>query len=144
MTCVTTAQIIKQLMIMCSARSKIRKDGQMKGLRLLALFSVSFLFVSELGAQLTSVTNGDPTKGKILYATNCLICHGERGKGDGLIGASLRPPPADLTAPQSRAKSDQDLGVVIQDGRGAMPAWKNRLKEQDIQNLLAYIRSLGE
>jgi mono/diheme cytochrome c family protein len=116
----------------------------MKGLRLLILFSVSFLFVAGLEAQLTSVASGDPTKGKILYATNCLICHGERGKGDGVIGASLRPPPADLTAPQTKAKSDKDLRVVILDGRGAMPAWKNRLKEQDVQNVLAYIRSLGE
>lgn len=53
-------------------------------------------------------------------------------------------PPADLTAPQTKAKSDKDLRAVILDGRGAMPAWKNRLKEQDIQNVLAYIRSLGE
>lgn len=116
----------------------------MKGLRLLVLFSVSCLSVTGLEAQLTSVASGDPTKGKILYVTDCLICHGERGQGDGLIGASLRPPPADLTAPQTKAKSDKDLRAVILDGRGAMPAWKNRLKEQDIQNVLAYIRSLGE
>ena len=131
-------------MIKFPARSEIRRDGQMKGLSLLVLFSISCLFVAGLDAQLTSVASGDPAKGKILYATDCVICHGERGKGDGIIGASLRPPPADLTGPQTKAKSDKDLAAVILDGRGAMPAWKNRLKEQDVQNVLAYIRSLGE
>jgi mono/diheme cytochrome c family protein len=116
----------------------------MKGLRSLVLFSASCFFVAALEAQLTSAASGDPAKGKILYETNCLACHGERGKGDGPIGAALRPPPADLTGPKARAKSDKDLLTVIRDGRAAMPAWKNRLKEQEIQNVFAYIRSLGE
>lgn len=116
----------------------------MKGLRLLVLFSASCLVMGGLEAQVISSANGDPTKGKIIYETNCLICHGERGKGDGLIGATLRPPPTDLTGPEARAKSDNDLRTVIHEGRGVMPAWKTRLKEQDIQNVLAYIRSLGE
>lgn len=116
----------------------------MNGLRLLVLFSAFCFFMAELEVSLTSAASGDPTKGKIIYATNCLICHGERGKGDGLIGASLSPPPTDLTGSQARAKSDTDLQTVIQEGRAAMPAWKKRLSDQDIQNLLAYIRSLGE
>jgi mono/diheme cytochrome c family protein len=116
----------------------------MKGLRLLILFSASCFFVGGVEAELTSSASGDLTKGKIIYETNCLICHGERGKGDGLIGATLRPPPTDLTGPEVRAKSDKDLWTVIHEGRDVMPAWKTRLKEQDIQNVLAYIRSLGE
>lgn len=116
----------------------------MKNLRLLVLLPASCVFVTGLEAQLTSAAGGEPAKGKLTYETNCLICHGARGKRDGLIGATLRPPPTDLTGPQARATSDKDLLTVIQDGRAAMPAWKTRLKEQDIQNVLAYIRSLGE
>ncbi|MBI3806920.1 MAG: cytochrome c [Nitrospirae bacterium] len=116
----------------------------MKGLRLLVLFSASCFCMAELEAALTSAASGDPTKGKVLYANNCLICHGEHGKGDGLIGESLHPPPTNLTGSQARAKSDKDLLTVIREGRATMPAWKNRLNDQDIQNLLAYIRSLSE
>ena len=116
----------------------------MKGLRLLVLFSAFCFPMGGVKAQVTSSAIGDPTKGKIIYETNCVICHGERGKGDGLLGATLRPPPTDLTGPEARAKSDKDLRTVIHEGRGVMPAWKFRLKEQDIQNVLAYIRSLGE
>lgn len=116
----------------------------MSGLRLLVLLSASCFFMAELEGSLTSAASGDSTKGKIIYETNCLVCHGERGKGDGIIGASLNPPPADLTGSQAMAKSDKDLLMVIREGRAVMPAWKTRLKEQDIQNVLAYIRSLGE
>lgn len=115
----------------------------MNGLRLLVLFSAFCFPMGGVKAQVTSSAIGDPTKGKIIYETNCLICHGERGKGDGLLGATLRPPPTDLTGPVTRAKSDTDMRTVILDGRGAMPAWKARLKEQDIHNVLAYIRNLG-
>jgi mono/diheme cytochrome c family protein len=116
----------------------------MKGLRLLVLFSASCFLMAELEASLTSAASGDPTKGKALYANNCLICHGERGKGDGLIGASLSPPPTDLSSSQVQAKPDKDLLTVIREGRAVMPAWKNRLNDQDIQNILVYIRSLSQ
>jgi mono/diheme cytochrome c family protein len=114
------------------------------GLRLLVLFSASCFIVAGVDAQLTSPGSGDPTKGKKIYENNCLICHGEHGKGDGLLGASLKPRPTDLTSPETRGKSDRDLWTVIHEGRGVMPAWKTRLNEQDMQNVLAYIRNLGE
>ena len=116
----------------------------MNGLRLLVLCSATCFIVAGVEAQVTSSASGDPTKGKTLYETNCLMCHGERGKGDGPLGATLRPPPTDLTGPETRAKSDKELRTVIHEGRGVMPAWKFRLKEQDIQNVLTYIRALGD
>jgi mono/diheme cytochrome c family protein len=116
----------------------------MKNLRLLVLFSASCFIVAGLDVHPTSAASGDPTKGKLIYETNCLMCHGARGKGDGPISAGLRPPATDLTGQTARAKSDKDLLTVIQDGRGVMPAWKFQLNEQQIQNALTYVRSLGE
>ncbi|MGZ3742319.1 MAG: c-type cytochrome [Pseudobdellovibrionaceae bacterium] len=34
--------------------------------------------------------------GKKLFATNCAMCHGPEGKGDGPAGAALKPPPRNL------------------------------------------------
>ena len=116
----------------------------MKCSRVTVPFFVSCFFVVGLAAQFTSAATGNAAKGKIVYDTNCLPCHGERGKGDGPVGAALRPPPTPLISPKTRARSDSDLLTIIREGRAAMPAWKNRLTDEDIQNVLAYIRSLSE
>ncbi|MCX6165205.1 MAG: cytochrome c, partial [Ignavibacteriae bacterium] len=41
-----------------------------------------------------SISNPDKiTKGKTLFETNCSSCHGTEGKGDGIAGKTLNPPP---------------------------------------------------
>ncbi|HXX75325.1 MAG TPA: cytochrome c [Nitrospiraceae bacterium] len=116
----------------------------MKDSRVTVLFFLSCFFVAGLATQFIWAATGDAAKGKIIYDTNCLPCHGERGKGDGPVAATLRPSPTPLISPKTRVKSDGDLLTIIRDGRAVMPAWKNRLKDQDIQDVLAYIRSLSE
>ncbi len=99
---------------------------------------------------------GDAEKGKIAYTTNCLSCHGETGKGDGPVGAVLQPPPRDLSAgdfafdtdEDGTAGTDADLKAVITKGAGAfggnmmMAPWAGILSADDIDNVVAYIRTL--
>ncbi len=35
-------------------------------------------------------------KGEQIYKTNCMVCHGEKGDGNGPAGAALNPKPRDL------------------------------------------------
>jgi len=95
-----------------------------------------------------SADQGDAKAGKIKYGQLCVGCHGATGKGDGPAAAALNPKPRDYTQCEEMAKeSDSDLMKVIKEGgQGTgrsplMPAWGGALKDSDVLNLVAYIRS---
>jgi mono/diheme cytochrome c family protein len=87
---------------------------------------------------------GDAVKGRAVYEQRCLACHGPQGKGDGPTGKVLVPPAADFTSAASRKKSDAELLKTIENGKPptAMTAWKGQLSDQDIANVLAYVKKL--
>ena len=92
---------------------------------------------------------GDEKAGKKTYGILCASCHGNAGKGDGPAAATLPTKPADHTdGKRMQSLSDQFLFDIIKNGGHSvgksplMPAWGGQLKDQDIWNLVAYIRSL--
>ncbi len=97
---------------------------------------------------------GDAARGKALYEKYCWVCHGETGHGDGPIAQSVGrfgPTPLDFTNEKLMAtRSDIDLYFAILGGGEAinksryMPAWGDSLSEQEIWDLVAYIRSLTQ
>jgi mono/diheme cytochrome c family protein len=70
--------------------------------------------------------------GKYLFERNCTMCHGSNG-GKGRFGA------ADL---RRSALSDPDYRQVIANGRRVMPQWKRRLSAGQIDQIIAYIKTL--
>jgi mono/diheme cytochrome c family protein len=93
---------------------------------------------------------GDASRGRVIFGIQCVVCHGEEGRGDGPTAASLDPRPRDFQDSRIMgARTDQDLVTVILDGGPAagksslMPPWEGILDEQEIQDVVAYIRSLG-
>lgn len=86
---------------------------------------------------------GSIARGKKLFETNCMVCHGQGGRGDGPAGAALNPKPADLTE-MAGEHSDGDFAWKIANGRGPMPAWKSVLQENQIWDLVNFIQSLGD
>lgn len=88
---------------------------------------------------------GDAAKGEVVYKARCVLCHGTEGRGDGVGAAALNPKPRnhhDQTYMHSR--TDAQLLEVIHNGKGQMPAWKSVLSEEEMKNVLAYVRKLGE
>ena len=81
-------------------------------------------------------------QGEKVAKTNCVSCHGAKGKGDGAAAAALNPKPADWTSQKVQAESDGEIFWKISNGRGAMPPWKH-LAENDRWALIRYIRSLA-
>jgi mono/diheme cytochrome c family protein len=88
--------------------------------------------------------SGDAVEGKAIYEKHCVACHGPQGKGDGPTGKVLAVPAADFTSAASKKKSDAELLTTIENGKPptAMVAWKGQLSDRDIQNVLAYVKTL--
>src|SRR5882724_2753509 len=75
-----------------------------------------------------------------LYKGKCAVCHGASGKGDSPAGKSMGV--VSFSDPAVAGKSDADLRAVIEKGKNKMPAYGKSLKPEEIQGLVAYIRSL--
>jgi mono/diheme cytochrome c family protein len=88
---------------------------------------------------------GQAAKGRPLYERYCLSCHGPEGRGDGPLGLHLNPPAANFHKPESRNKSDEALLKVIREGHSesAMASWRGELLDEELQDVLAYIRKLS-
>jgi mono/diheme cytochrome c family protein len=113
---------------------------------LCALFAVmSGLGFSNLGVKELAVTapGGDPVSGREIYVNTCIRCHGIDGKG--ALGIKLAPPPADLTSAVVQNRLDGTLFRRIHEGKPntAMGAWKHSLSDEEIWDVLAYVRTLG-
>ncbi len=61
------------------------------------------------------------------------------------MAKATTPPAPSLVSPEVRKRSDQDLVRAMADGMGVtMPAWRGILSDQDLLDVAAYLRSLGE
>lgn len=84
----------------------------------------------------------DPVSGREIYVNTCIRCHGIDGKGS--LGIKLVPPPADLSSPAIQNRLDGTLFRRIHEGKPntAMGAWKHTLSDDEIWDVLAYVRTL--
>lgn len=83
--------------------------------------------------------------GEDTFRDNCVLCHGEKGMGDGAGGKSLKVKPANFTDPKLMStETDGSLFWKMSQGRGPMPAWKDTLEEKERWQLVLYIRKLGK
>jgi len=81
-------------------------------------------------------------RGERLFQQNCAFCHGADGTGQNWIGKFMEPHPRNLRDISFMAGATrQSIRHAIREGlpNTSMPAWKNVMRESDIQSVLAYI-----
>lgn len=84
--------------------------------------------------------------GQNLYTTYCVPCHGVSGLGDGPVGLTLNPRPADLRQHAIPGiHTDAQLFEWITNGfpGSQMPPFKTTLSDTDRWNLVNYIRTFA-
>lgn len=96
-----------------------------------------------------AAADGDAQRGASLYRVYCTQCHGLNGDGYGVNTRDMAVLPRNHTdAGEMSARTDADLFKAIQGGGKAvnksvlMPSWEGNLDEQDINDLIAYLREL--
>src|SRR6266851_8381527 len=78
-----------------------------------------------------------------LFTDNCVLCHGEKGMGDGPGAKTIKVKPANFTdAKVMAAETDGSLFWKMSNGRGPMPSWKDTLSDKERWELVGYIRKL--
>ena len=93
-----------------------------------ALFTVILLFGS-------SSLAADLKAGEKVYKRKCVVCHGEQGQGGGALKINYH---------KVLGKTDEDISKVIADGGKGMPGYHNSLKPDEIDSLIAFLRSWGD
>lgn len=77
----------------------------------------------------------DVNHGATLYRQHCAGCHG----GDGRPVMAMAP---DFSRPTALLKPDLALLGTIRSGKGAMPAYQGQLRDRDMLDIVAHLRTL--
>ncbi|MGP0592980.1 c-type cytochrome [Nitrospira sp. T9] len=109
----------------------------------IALIGLTLWLIPGENVQVVHGQDTSVEKGKGLYQRLCSACHGKAGKEEAY--PLFDPPPADLKAPATQNKTDEALLETIRNGHPntAMGKWEYALSEEEMKEVLAYIRTFG-
>ena len=74
------------------------------------------------------------------FQAKCALCHGSDGAGSA-VGKTMNIP--DFRSSAIQKLSDSELAGVIANGKNAMPSFKGSLSAGQIDDMVAYVRTLG-
>ena len=83
-------------------------------------------------------------KAEETYNTLCVVCHGEKGLGDGIAAIALKPRPTNLTLERVQKQSDGAIFWKLTNGKVPMAPYKESLTEEQRWQMVSFIRYLAE
>lgn len=113
------------------------------------MFTITPLLFFNLTGTADAAQKGNSENGRRIYQSFCSQCHGVKGNGTGKKGTALETKPADHTDKTAMSKrTDAELyGIIWYGGKSTglselMPSWRNALREQEVWDVISYIRTL--
>jgi mono/diheme cytochrome c family protein len=79
--------------------------------------------------------------GAATYKAKCATCHGADGKGQTPMGKKMNL--RDLGSPEVQKQTDKELHDWTANGKGKMPAYKDKLTDAEIKALVAQMRTFA-
>ena len=99
------------------------------------------LLASTVGAAgAGSASNQTSDAAQTVFKQRCSKCHGEDGRGDTDAGKNLKV--KNLRSAAVQRLSNKRLASVIKEGKSNMPPFKYVMSDDEINSLVAYVRSL--
>jgi mono/diheme cytochrome c family protein len=109
--------------------------GLMSGRRQLVQWILALTGAMVLMCYGQSLYAADPLKGSKLYQSHCINCHGANGSGE-------MPNTPDFSRGEKLLQSDNVLLESIKAGQGMMPAYRGMFTDDEIRDVIAYVRTL--
>jgi cytochrome c6 len=107
----------------------------------LTRMAIATLLALTLGSLLIPAARADDAAA--LYKTKCAACHGPDGSGSTATGKAMGAP--DFRSDEVQKQTDAQLTDATANGKGKkMPAYKGKLTDDQIKQLVGYIRELGK
>ncbi|HEX4077138.1 MAG TPA: c-type cytochrome [Candidatus Acidoferrales bacterium] len=80
--------------------------------------------------------------GATVYKSKCAGCHSPDGSGSGPAGKAMHL--RDLRSPDVQKQTDADLIAITANGKGSMPGYKGKLTDDQIKQVVSFIRDLAK
>jgi mono/diheme cytochrome c family protein len=101
---------------------------------LIGLMAVPLTFAADAAATASA--------GEATFKAKCTMCHGADGSAKTLMGEKLKI--RDMHSEEVQKQSDAELTGIITNGRGKMAPYKGKLSDEQIAQVVSYIRELGK
>ena len=75
-----------------------------------------------------------------VYKANCAPCHGPAGDANTPAGKNFKVP--SFSSDAVLKESDAEMLTIEKNGKGKMPAWHDKLSEDQLKDLVGFIRTL--
>jgi cytochrome c553 len=88
-----------------------------------------------------AMSDASTLAGQTLYNKTCTPCHGKTGLGDGVKVKSLKTTPGNFSKDEFQSQTDGEHFYKTKIGRGEMTKYEGKLSDDDIWNLVNYMRT---